>query len=59
MEWLLARNKYSDAHWRLTGIGVHRAMTGFGGELADCYTQRTGDTPRHAISITSRTQSED
>jgi len=24
-----------------------------------CYTQRAGDTPRHAISMTSRTQSED
>jgi len=26
---------------------------------ASCYTQRAGDTPRHAISMTSRTQSED
>ena len=26
---------------------------------AICYTQRAGDTPRHAISMTSRTQSED
>jgi len=25
----------------------------------ECYTQRAGDTPRHAISMTSRTQSED
>ena len=25
----------------------------------NCYTQRAGDTPRHAISMTSRTQSED
>jgi len=24
-----------------------------------CYTQRAGDTPRHAISMTSQTQSED
>ena len=35
MERLSGRSKYSDAHWRLTGMGVRRAMTGFGGELAD------------------------
>jgi len=29
------------------------------GHGSDCYTQRAGDTPRHAISMTSRTQSED
>jgi len=29
------------------------------GQDARCYTQRAGDTPRHAISMTSQTQSED